>query len=181
MYTGAIIESIGSGTAPASYVYPNGPPDGWGDRPWPAFNVASPSDDPENLPSGYEFINGVPPPPASGDTTDPVVTITAPTASTTYSTSTTPLTSLAGTASDDVALASVTWSNSAGGSGTATGTTTWSVASITLQSGANVITVTATDSSSNTSTDTLTVTYTPPSAAVPTNYRKPRTLAGGGM
>jgi len=116
-----------------------------------------------------------------GDDTDPVVIIISPTSSPTTSTSTTPMTTLAGTASDNVALTSVTWSNDRGGSGSATGTTTWSVASITLQSGTNVITVTATDTSSNTGTDTLTVTYTPPAVAVPTNYRKPRTIVGSGL
>jgi len=96
----------------------------------------------------------------SSDTTDPAIAITSPTSSSTYSASNASL-YLAGTASDNVAVSSVAWSNSAGGSGAATGTTSWSVASITLTSGTNIITVTATDSSGNTAIDTITVTYTP--------------------
>lgn len=95
---------------------------------------------------------------SSADTTSPTVTITAPTSSTSYSIGATPLTTLAGTCSDDIAVSSVHWSNSAGGSGTATGTTSWSVASIVLSAGAQTITVTCTDTSSNDGTDTLIVT-----------------------
>ena len=92
------------------------------------------------------------------DTNAPVIAITAPTSSPTYIT-TSPSLSLSGTTTDNVAVASVTWSNSRGGSGTATGTTSWTVSGITLQAGINVITVTASDASGNTGTDTLTVTY----------------------
>ena len=94
-----------------------------------------------------------------GDLTPPSVTITQPTNQPTFATQTTPLTTLAGTCSDNVAVSSVTWSNNLGGSGTATGTTSWSVPLINLAVGVNVITVTCTDSSSNTAQDTLTVTY----------------------
>ena len=98
-----------------------------------------------------------------GDTTAPTATITAPTSNATYSTSTTPLTTLAGTASDDTGVSSVTWAcpTCTPTSGTATGTTSWSVSSIGLSSGSNVITVTAHDAATNTGDDTLTVTYTP--------------------
>lgn len=98
------------------------------------------------------------------DTTSPAVTITSPTNGTTYSTSTAAV-SLAGTASDNVSLSSVSYSNDRGGSGACTGTTSWSKDAIQLFSGANIITITATDTSGNTATDTLTVTYTPISAA----------------
>jgi len=91
------------------------------------------------------------------DTTAPVVTITGPTASPTYLTSTSPLV-VSGTSSDNVSVASVAWVNSAGGSGTATGTTNWS-ASIGLVAGLNTITVTVTDSAGNTSTDVIAVTF----------------------
>ena len=70
--------------------------------------------------------------------------------------------SLGGTASDNVGVTQVSWSNDRGGSGTAIGTATWTASGIALQSGANVITVTARDAAGNTSTDTLTVTYTAP-------------------
>jgi len=95
------------------------------------------------------------------DITPPTVTITSPTSNPTYTTDVTPLTTLAGTASDTGGggLVSVSWSNDRGGSGSATGISSWSVPSITLQTGDNVITVTATDGGGNTGTDVLTVTY----------------------
>jgi hypothetical protein len=94
-----------------------------------------------------------------GDTTPPAIAIGTPTTSATYSTSSSPL-ALGGTASDNVGVTSVTWSNAAGGSGTAGGTTTWS-ASIPLTAGSNVLTVTARDAANNPTSDTITVTYTP--------------------
>lgn len=102
---------------------------------------------------GYEFIS------ATG--TPPVVTITAPNSGNDTSVTTTPLTTLAGTATDsDGTVSSVTWAcpTCTPTSGTATGTTSWSVATIGLAVGANVITVTGTDNDSNTATDTITVT-----------------------
>jgi hypothetical protein len=99
----------------------------------------------------------------------PTVAITGPTTAATYSTNATPLT-LSGTASSGTT--SVTWANSAGGSGTATGTTAWSIPSIALTAGTNVVTVTA-HTASTTGTATLTVSYgsgggdtTPPTAAI---------------
>src|SRR5690606_8276847 len=61
----------------------------------------------------------------SGDTTAPTVTITSPTSATTYATNQSSI-ALQGTASDNVGVTQVTWSNSRGGSGTASGTTSWS-------------------------------------------------------
>jgi len=90
------------------------------------------------------------------DLTAPTVTITSPTSSPTYPTDLATL-SLGGTASDDTAVSSVSWSNDRGGQGTASGTDNWSVASITLQSGSNQITVTATDAAGNNATDVLSV------------------------
>ena len=89
----------------------------------------------------------------------PTATITTPTSNSTHST---PLATIAlgGTASDDVAVTEVTWSNDRGGSGTATGTTSWSVASVALQGGANTITVTARDASGRTGSDIIVVTRT---------------------
>jgi hypothetical protein len=103
----------------------------------------------------------------AADTTVPAVSITGPTSSATFTTGTSPL-ALSGTASDNVGVTQVTWTNDRGGSGTATGTTAWSVSAITLQSGANVLTVTARDAAGNTSTDTLTVTYNAPDTTAPT-------------
>src|SRR2546427_8642260 len=72
------------------------------------------------------------------DATPPTLTVTSPTSNPTFSTSTTPLT-LGGTASDNVGVTQVTWTNSAGGSGTATGTTSWTASGIVLQPGTNVL------------------------------------------
>ena len=105
---------------------------------------------------------------ASGttDTTAPVVTISNPVATPTYATGATPL-SLDGTASDNLGVSQVTWSNDRGGSGVAIGTTVWTASGIALQAGVNVITVTARDAANNSSTDTLTVTYTPAADTTP--------------
>ena len=98
---------------------------------------------------------------AAADTTLPVVSITAPTTS-----STSPV-SISGTASDNVGVTQVTWVNDRGGSGTASGTTSWSVPSIALLSGANVVTVTARDAAGNSGFAKVTVTYTPPDTTAP--------------
>ncbi len=94
-----------------------------------------------------------------GTASSPIVLITSPSATGSYSAVTTPITTIAGSATSGVALASVTWSNDRGGSGTATGTTTWSIASLTLQTGVNVITVTVTDVNGLTGQATLAITY----------------------
>ncbi len=92
----------------------------------------------------------------------PSVSITNPTSGETLSTSGGNIT-IAGNASDDNGISSITWSNSRGGSGNANNDsgdwTEWSVADIPLQEGENVITVTATDTAGQTATDTITVTY----------------------
>src|SRR4029434_199123 len=76
---------------------------------------------------------------AAADTKRPSITIRTPTSNPTYTTNTSPLT-ISGTASDNVGVTLVTWSNSLGGSGTASGTTSWSVSpGIVLQSGINVL------------------------------------------
>lgn len=95
-----------------------------------------------------------------GDTTAPTITITSPTSGATFNNSTVSRINLAGTASDNVGVTSVTWSNDRGGSGTASGTTSWSINSIALSTGVNNITVTARDAANNTSVDTIAVTYT---------------------
>jgi outer membrane protein assembly factor BamB len=97
------------------------------------------------------------------------VTITDPTGNSTMTTGW-HMILLKGTASDDVKVTSVTWTNSLGGSGIAYMTPQWGGASITwqsrgnvmLSSGDNVITITAYDSAGNSKTDVLTVTYTGP-------------------
>jgi len=93
------------------------------------------------------------------DTTVPIVTITSPTSSDTY-TATSSTLSPSGSASDATSgVKEVTWSSDKGSSGTASGTSYWSISSISLSTGDNKITVTAKDNAGNTSTDTITVTY----------------------
>lgn len=79
---------------------------------------------------------------------------------------------ITGTASDNVAVASVTWTNSLGGSGTAvisgSSIVTWS-ATVPVVVGTNLITFTATDLAGNKSTTTTSVVrLTPPDTTVPT-------------
>ena len=89
----------------------------------------------------------------------PVITITSPTADPTFASDASSIT-LAGTATDDTGIASVTWVNNRGGSGSASGTTSWTASGIPLAGGVNIIAVTATDLTGNSTTDTLTVTVT---------------------
>ncbi len=108
----------------------------------------------------------------SGDTTRPTVTINTPVGDSTYTAPSSTL-SLAGSASDNVGVTQVTWSNSLGGSGTASGTGSWSVGGIALQNGTNTITVTARDAAGNTGTDTLIISYNSGSASRTTYYLSP--------
>ncbi len=87
-----------------------------------------------------------PTPTGTKDTTPPTLTITSP-GGTTVSTSAAAYNFL-GTATDNVAVASVTWKTNTGSSGTAAGTSNWS-ASIPLLTGSNQVTITATDTSGN--------------------------------
>jgi tripartite motif-containing protein 71 len=86
----------------------------------------------------------------------PSITITSPTTQASYITTSSTV-GVSGTASDDVAVSSVTWTNDRGGSGTCSGTTGWSASGIALQSGKNVLTFTAHDSGGNTNSATLLV------------------------
>ncbi len=95
---------------------------------------------------------------SAADTVKPQVRITGPTSAPSYF-SPYPDVDLAGTASDNVGVARVTWRSSSGDSGTASGTTSWSIRGVRLNSGANVISVTAVDTSGNRATDTITVSY----------------------
>ena len=95
-----------------------------------------------------------------GDVFDPTLAITSPTTEPTYVTATSTVT-LAGTASDGVALSVVTYTVNGGTVQTAVGTTSWTTPTVTLTQGVNTIIVTATDTSNNTVSDTITITYTP--------------------
>ncbi len=93
------------------------------------------------------------------DMSVPEISITSPTTDTSFGTDSDSV-AIGGTASDDVGITLISWSNLTGGSGKATGTTNWSIAAIPLVEGENVITITASDSVGNLSFDTLTVIYT---------------------
>lgn len=64
---------------------------------------------------------------------------------------------VAGTASDNFGVVSVTWRNNRGGSGQATGTTAWKIASIPVLSGSNEITITVRDLAGNSGSSVLKV------------------------
>ena len=106
------------------------------------------------------------------DLSPPSVVIELPTTNDAYTATSSTLT-IGGTASDNIGVTTVTWTNDRGGSGTASGTTDWTVTGITLMEGINVITITARDASDKTGQDTLTVTY---SSTVITVASPPRNL-----
>jgi putative Ig domain-containing protein/glucodextranase-like protein len=89
------------------------------------------------------------------DTSAPVVSITVPTSSTTYSTEQTFVT-LGGTARDNDLVTDVSWVTDRGISGYATGTDSW-IAGIPLQRGPNTITVRARDEAGNVSSRAIVV------------------------
>jgi len=93
-------------------------------------------------------------PPTSGDTTPPSLTIVSP-ALTMVATSSASIV-VSGTASDNVGVAAVKWSNSTGDSGAASGTTNWS-ASVPLLEGNNVVTIRAYDAAGNSAWRAITV------------------------
>jgi hypothetical protein len=94
------------------------------------------------------------------------VVIDFPTANDAFTT-THPTLTISGTASDDIGVTTITWTNSRGGTGTASGIADWTVTGITLMEGINVITITARDTSDKTGQDILTVTYTSVVITVP--------------
>jgi hypothetical protein len=114
----------------------------------------------------WEYLGNPVPPEIYGSAGSPTITITVPTSSSTYST-TNGIVALGGTATDDVSVTNITWSNSQGGNGTAQGTTNWTISTISLQPGPNIITVTAQDSDGNTGTGTITVNYSIPDTVSP--------------
>jgi hypothetical protein len=93
----------------------------------------------------------------TSDSTAPALSITLPvTAAALYSVKTESV-ALSGTASDEVGVTEVRWSNDRGGSGKATGTTAWTISAVPLQPGLNVITVTAQDAAGNRTSQAQTV------------------------
>ncbi len=103
---------------------------------------------------------------AAPDGSAPLVTITSPSSSGSY-TGSKFFVDMAGTASDNVGITQVTWASSRGGGGVAQGTTSWSIAAVQLQSGVNNITVTARDALGNGGTRTLVVVFFPTDITAP--------------
>ncbi len=104
---------------------------------------------------------------AFNDGTNPVIALSTPTSGGSYATGTATLT-VTGTATDNVGVTRVAWSNDRGGSGTASGTGSWTAGSIALSQGTNVLTFTAEDAAGNRGSRSLTVTYSAPDTSVPT-------------
>jgi len=97
----------------------------------------------------------------------PMIAIQMPVSSPSYAT-TAATVSLSGTAYDSAGVASVTWTNSAGGNGTAAGGANWTSGAIALQPGVNLLSVTVHGQDAKTQTAQLQVTYTaPPVSLVP--------------
>ncbi len=86
----------------------------------------------------------------------PALSITSPTSSTIGATK--PSITIAGTARAGSGIASVTWTNSNGGSGTAQGTTSWNTGPIPLLEGSSLITIRATDTAGAVAWRTVSVT-----------------------
>jgi hypothetical protein len=87
------------------------------------------------------------PVPSPKDTVAPTLTILSPpttSVSTTASTAT-----LSGTASDNVGVVAVTWTDSLGNTGQAHGTTQWTAGPVALRVGSNTITIRASDAAGN--------------------------------
>ena len=104
--------------------------------------------------------------PPTAPVAGPSVAIQSPVASATYATVVGTIT-ISGTASDASGVASVTWTNSAGGSGAALGMATWTAGPIPLQSGSNLLTVTVHGLDAKTQSAQLQVSYQPPVSLTP--------------
>jgi len=125
-------------------------------------STGSPSPPPANPPNPNPPVSNppAPNPPGSGggagggDTTPPSLTIASP-AGTMVST-TAPSLLFSGTATDNVGVAAVQWSDTYGDSGVAAGTSSWSV-SIPLLEGTNTITIRAYDAAGNSGWRSVTV------------------------
>jgi hypothetical protein len=108
------------------------------------------------------YTEAAPPPP--GDTIPPEVTIRTPSPSATPYEAPSNRMMIVGSASDNVGVAAVRWSNDRGGSGACDWSgTLWTCRDIMLSDGLNVITITAEDTATpaNTGSARLDVNYTP--------------------
>jgi hypothetical protein len=114
--------------------------------------------------------------PAGDDLESPRLAVTAPASSASLTVASQFL-SLAGTASDNIAVTQVGWRNERGGAGVAVGPPeAWAIHNLQLQPGLNSITVTAWDGRGNAASTTLAVTYNAP--AVLTTFAGSRTNFG---
>jgi hypothetical protein len=120
--------------------------------PAPTPTPAPPAPTPTPAPSPAP--TPAPAPPVSGDTTPPTLQIKSP-GFTVVSTSASAI-AISGTASDNVAVTVVKWTNSTGDAGVAAGTASWS-ANVPLLVGTNSITLRAYDAAGNSAWRALTV------------------------
>jgi hypothetical protein len=120
----------------------------------PPMPPPAPSPAPATPPAPTPAATPTPAPPAPGDTTPPSLRIKSPGFTITATTAAT--IAIGGTASDNVAVTEVRWTNSAGGAGVAAGTASWS-ANIPVLVGTNAITVRAYDAAGNSAWRALTV------------------------
>lgn len=111
-----------------------------------------------SVPSGIATLTVNEPPP---DMEPPAIEITVPTTESIYETIETTI-AVSGTASDNVGVTAVTWTNSAGGSGTASGTDSWIISTLALSEGENLITVTAKDENNNEASISIIIVYVIP-------------------
>jgi hypothetical protein len=140
------------------------------------YSVAASASD-GSLVATQSFSWAMAEPPVS-DTNAPVVDISDPTSGSDYSTTSSSI-ALSGTASDDVAVASVDWSNDRGGNGLADGTDYWTTPGIGLQLGTNIVTIEARDGAGNRNTRSLRIerlSETPDLVLSGTSYMRGRWL-----
>jgi hypothetical protein len=95
--------------------------------------------------------------------TTPTITITIPTNSGSYATTSSSI-NIGGNATDDIGVTNITWTNNGLPGGTINCTSgcnnwNWSINNISLNMGANNIVVTAHDAAGNTGVATITITY----------------------
>ncbi len=100
------------------------------------------------------------------DLESPTVRVTTP-ATTTVNTNL-GLINMAGTAADNLRVASVSWRSNRGLSGTASGTTNWTIAGLPILTGRNEITVTASDGAGNVSGSKALIVNSMPSSVLTT-------------
>ena len=114
----------------------------------------TPAPTPPSNPAPPPTPTPAPAPPASADRTPPSLQIKTPGFNITSTTSS--AIAVSGTASDNIAVTSVKWTNSTGGTGVAAGTASW-LANIPLLVGTNAITMRAYDAAGNSAWRAVTV------------------------